>query len=103
VLIGVLGAKRERWALVKSVHALGCPACGGSLSEDSVRVAEELWGRHVGTLMMQNPDVKFRLGRRMVDAVCSACATRLRLDQNTGKLEPVTITLSFESTEPENS
>lgn len=99
VAIAVLGLKRERRALVASVRALGCPACGAALAEESVRAAEELWHRHVAEIMAQNPDLKFRMGRPLFDAVCGVCGARLRFDRQSGKLEPVTIALAFESGE----
>jgi hypothetical protein len=96
VLIGVLLAKRDRRALLSAVRVLGCPSCGASLSEDSVRVADELWERHVATLMQHNPRVMFRLVRKIA-AVCEACGARLQFEQDSGILRPIAVVLSFET------
>jgi hypothetical protein len=96
VLIAVSLAKRDRKRLLSAVRALGCPACGARLSEDSIRVADELWARHIATLMRQNPGVMFRLVRRLA-VVCEACRTRLEFDRDSKLLKPIAVVLSFET------
>jgi hypothetical protein len=98
VALGVFLAKRDRRALLSAVRALGCPSCGASLSEDSVRVADELWGRHVATLIQRNPGKMLRLVRQ-IDAVCDACGARLQFDQDSRTLRPIAVVFSFEAGE----
>jgi len=100
VSLGVLLYKRDRRVLLSAVRKLGCPACAASLSEASVRLADELWGRHVATLMRRNPGVRLRLVREMA-VVCDACGARLQFDQTSRTLHPITVVLSFETEETE--
>ena len=101
ILTGVLLAKRERSAQLSAIRRLGCPACAASLSEDSVRSADQLWERHVATLMRHSPGTRFRLVRSLA-AVCGACGARLQFDKASRTLRPISLVLSFESGSTEN-
>jgi hypothetical protein len=98
VSIGVWLNKRDRRALLSAVRALGCPSCGASLSEDSLRAADELWWRHVATLVQRNPRIMLRLVQQIA-AVCEACGARLQFDQDSRTLRPLAVVLSFETGE----
>ena len=98
VVLGVCLTKRDRRVLLSAVCKLGCPSCAASLSEASIRLADELWGRHVATLMQRNPGVMLRLVRKLA-VVCVACGARLQFDQDSGTLHPISVVLSFETAE----
>lgn len=96
VLVAICLYKLERRALSAAVRNLGCPSCSEPLSEHSIQVADELWARHMATIMKQYPGVKLRIVRQL-SAVCSACGARLRFDRASGTLSPISLVLAFET------
>lgn len=97
VVIGSLLWHVERRALLSAFRALGCPSCRAELSELSLKAADDLWQRHVRTIIERNPGVKLRLPARRLDAVCQQCGTRIYLDKKAGLLQLTTIVLAFET------
>ncbi|HET9954682.1 MAG TPA: hypothetical protein VFQ61_09260 [Polyangiaceae bacterium] len=85
-----------RRALLSAIRALGCPFCSASLSEHSIELADELWGRHMSALAQQNPGVRFRIVRPL-DVVCESCGARLQYVKETRSLVPISIVLAFEA------
>jgi len=85
VLIGVYSYQRERRALQAAVRTQCCPSCSEALSERSIQLADELWQRHMATIMAKNPNIKLRVVRHL-SAVCDACGAQLTFDPSTSTL-----------------
>lgn len=96
VLTGAVLARRERRALVAAVRAQLCPSCSGVLTEQSVRLAEESWGKYAAALRKKYPQTRFHLVRPM-DATCERCGAQLKLDSTSETLRAVAVDLSVES------
>ena len=57
-----------------------CAQCGAILGEAALELGDELWRKHMSTLMARNPGVRFRIVRTLF-AVCPKCGARYRFDE----------------------